>query len=92
MGESMMSDVVTFARAQWPPSSCAGVSGCEVGNANCNLAGDYAMPPGETIIPSYAFAGCTDLTSITGLENVASIGEGAFWKSGLTGDFAWPAG
>ena len=95
MGESMMSDVVTFARAQWPwPSSCAGASGCEVwnGKANCNLAGNFTMPPGDTIIPSYAFAGCTDLTSITGLENVTSIGQGAFYNSGLTGEFAWPVG
>ena len=32
------------------------------------------------------------LVGIVGMEGVNSIGPGAFWKSGLTGNFSWPQG
>lgn len=39
---------------------------------------------GATVIPEYTFRGCTSLTSYTFDANIQTIGEGAFYGSGLT--------
>ena len=43
------------------------------------LSGTYAIPDGVMIIGSYAFKGCTGLTSITIPDSVTSIGNRAFY-------------
>ena len=49
------------------------------------LTGDLVIPEGVTAISSYAFYGCSGLTSITIPSSVTSIGDGAFrYCSGLT--------
>ena len=74
------------------PSSCAGESSCSVGSSACTFAGNFTVPAHETLIPKYAFAYCSDLVGIVGMAGVTSIGDYAFHKSGLTGNFAWPVG
>ena len=46
------------------------------------IEGDLVIPEGVKYIGSYAFSGCSDLTSITIPDSVTSIGTGAF--SGCT--------
>ncbi len=38
------------------------------------------IPAGVTSLGDYAFADCTNLKEVKGLENIKSIGEGAFYK------------
>ena len=47
----------------------------------------------SSAVDSYTFKDCATMTSISGLADagVTSIGNYAFEKSGLVGDFAWPA-
>ena len=60
----------------------------------CTFAGNFTVPAHETAIPSYAFAGCAQLTGVVFEDGtqVTSIGASAFERSGLTGNFAWPVG
>ena len=45
---------------------------------NNKLATSITIPNGVTVIPSYAFSGCTGLTSVTIGNSVTNIGESAF--------------
>ena len=45
---------------------------------NNELATSITIPNGVKAIPSYAFFGCTELTSVTIPDSVTSIGDGAF--------------
>ena len=52
---------------------------------NNELATSITIPNGVTVIPSYAFRGCSGLTSVTIPDRVTSIGSSAFSGcSGLT--------
>ena len=50
-----------------------------------NLAGEYSIPPGVTVIGPYAFANCRKLTAVHIPDGVVRIGEMAFFNcSSLT--------
>ena len=46
------------------------------------LVTDLVIPSGVTSIGSYAFQGCTSLTSVTIPDSVMSMGEDAFYRCG----------
>ena len=47
-----------------------------------NITKDLIIPDSVTSIGDWAFAQCTDLTSVTIPDSVTSIGDGAFYRCG----------
>lgn len=50
------------------------------------------MPSGTKKIDNYAFDGCTSLVSVTGIENVTTVGTYAFRNCTSLETIAWPTG
>ena len=75
------------------PSSCAGgmlgvdnpggayssyAYGTPEPSCDCSFSGTFHVPDWERAIPPFAFAGCWDLTAVTGMANVETVGADAF--------------
>ena len=86
------------------PSSCAGgmlgvdnpggayssyAYGTPEPSCDCSFSGTFHVPDWERAIPPFAFAGCRDLTAVTGMANVETVGADAFYDSGIQ-SFEWP--
>jgi hypothetical protein len=78
------------AAVVWP-SSCAGEESKHM-NCKCSVKGDFHVPPDVSRIPANAFANCHDLTSVSGMDGVVSVGTGAFKGCTRLATFAWPSG
>lgn len=52
--------------------------------APCSYNGNYTIDDSVTTISNFAFAGCKSLTGISIPDTVTTLGESAFWDSGLT--------
>ena len=88
-----MPQIVTNVRRRlttvWP-SSCSGLTSFQ-NSCTCTAIGVFALEAGDSMIPSHAFNGCSQITSITGLNNIVSVGLSAFQSTGLV-SFEWPSG
>ena len=79
------------AEFKWP-STCVGRSAVPVYDTTkcvCK-ATRFHVSDDHMIIPKSAFAGCSALTKITGMDNVESVGDAAFSGCKSLRRFAWP--
>jgi len=80
--------LATASSVVWP-SSCAGLTGYQ-SSCTCT-ATSFEVPADVNAIPPNAFAYCGSLVSVVAHPAVDSVGERAFYRTGLE-VLAWPAG
>ncbi|MDY3108851.1 MAG: leucine-rich repeat domain-containing protein [Lachnospiraceae bacterium] len=84
-GCNKLQDIYITDIAAWCNiSGLYSLMGCGTSNKNLYLNNELVtsitIPNGATVIPGYAFKGCSSLTSITIPDSVTSIGDFAFYN------------